>query len=71
MKPSDLRKLTDVELNAKIAEIKKDRFNLRLKQATGNLEKPSDLKMLRKDIARIKTILREKRTDCGGDKNGK
>ncbi len=60
MKLEELRKLTDEELNKKIKESKEELFNLRFQQATGNLEKPSRLRDLRKQVAKMKTILRER-----------
>ena len=56
----ELRELTDEELKAKIQESKEELFNLRFSQATGSLEKPSRIKELRKAVARMKTILRER-----------
>jgi len=56
----ELRALSDEELEAKIKETKKELFDLRLKQSTGSLEKPSRIKELRKLVARLKTILRER-----------
>ena len=55
-----LRELSDKELVGKIIETKKELFNLRMKQSTGALEKTSKIKELRKDVARMKTILRER-----------
>ena len=60
MKNSEIRKLTTEEINKKIDESKEELFNLRMKQATGSLEKPSRIKELRKLVARLKTILRER-----------
>ncbi len=60
MKVNEIRDLTSEEIENKIQEIKEELFNLRFKQATGNLEKPSRIKELRKTIARMKTILRER-----------
>lgn len=60
MKIEELRKLSDADLLKKISENKKELFDLRLKQSTGSLEKPSKMHELRKDVARIKTILRER-----------
>ena len=60
MKINELRELSDEELNNKIAEYKEELFNLRMSQASGNLEKPSRIKELRKLVARMKTILRER-----------
>ena len=59
MKAKELRKLSAEELNKKITESKKELFELRLKQSTGQLEKPSRVRELRKDVARMKTILKE------------
>ena len=60
LKNNDLRNLSTEELNKKLAESKEELFNLRFSQATGNLEKPSRIKELRKLVARIKTIIRER-----------
>ena len=60
MKNNDLRNLSTEELNKKLAESKEELFNLRFSQATGNLEKPSRIRDLRKLVARIKTIIRER-----------
>ena len=60
LKNNDLRNLSTEELNKKIAEYKEELFNLRFSQATGNLEKPSRIKELRKLVARMKTIIRER-----------
>ena len=59
-KIEELRKLTTEELNNKIKENKEELFNLRFQQATGNLEKPGRLKYLRKEVARMKTVIRER-----------
>ena len=60
MKSSELRDLSPEELTAKAAELKKEQFNLRVQQAMGQIENPMRLRTLRKDIAKTKTILREK-----------
>ena len=60
MKTNDIRKLSTEELNIKVNECKEELFNLRMKQATGNLENPARIKELRKTVARIKTILNER-----------
>jgi len=60
LKNNDIRNLSTEELNKKIAEYKEELFNLRFSQATGNLEKPSRIKELRKLVARMKTIIRER-----------
>ena len=60
MKTNEIRKLSTEEINKKIKDSKEELFNLRMKQATGSLEKPARLHELRKDVARYKTILRER-----------
>ena len=60
LKNNDLRNMSTEELNKKIAEYKEELFNLRFSQATGNLEKPSRIKELRKLVARMKTVIRER-----------
>ena len=61
MKVKEIRELTTEELKQKITETKDEIFSLRLKQATGNLEKPSKIHELRKDVARMKTVLAERK----------
>ena len=60
MKTNEIRKLSTEEINKKIAESKEELFNLRMKQATGSLENPSRIRELRKLVARMKTILRDR-----------
>ena len=60
VKTKEIRELTTEEINKKIAESKEELFNLRMKQATGSLENPARIRELRKTVARLKTILRER-----------
>ena len=60
MKTNEIRKLSTEEINKKIAESKEELFNLRMKQATGSLENPSRIRELRKLVARMKTVIRER-----------
>lgn len=60
MTNKEIRELSDKELLSKIEELKEELFNLRFQQATGSLEKPSRINELRKLVARMKTILRER-----------
>lgn len=60
MKANNYRDMTPSELNNKVSELKEELFNLRFQLATGQLENPMRLKEVRKNIARTKTILREK-----------
>ncbi|MEL6111953.1 MAG: 50S ribosomal protein L29 [Pseudomonadota bacterium] len=60
MKASEVRDLSIDELKDKLLQLKKEQFNLRFQGATGQLEKTDRIAMVRKDIARIKTILTER-----------
>ena len=60
MTSQEIRKLTTEEILSKIQECKEELFNLRMQQATGSLEKPSRINELRKQVARMKTIIRER-----------
>jgi large subunit ribosomal protein L29 len=60
MKIRELRDLSKEELQAKTVDIKKELFNLRVQQAMGQIENPMRLRLLRKDIAKAKTVLKEK-----------
>ena len=60
MSNKEIRELSNEELLKKIEEYKEELFNLRFSQATGNLEKPSRIKELRKLVARMKTIMKER-----------
>ena len=57
MKASDVRSKTADELKDQLVNLKKEQFNLRFQRATQQLEKPTEVKKVRRDIARIKTIL--------------
>ncbi len=59
MKIKEVRDLTRDELVVRKAELRKAAFQLRLQQQTGQLEKPSELTKIRKDVARIETVLSE------------
>ena len=60
MKINEVRKLTTEEINKKIVDSKEELLKLRMKQATGTLENSARINELRKDVARYKTILRER-----------
>jgi large subunit ribosomal protein L29 len=60
MKTKEIRELTAEELNVKLKELKEELFNLRFRHAIGQLENPASLNTCKKDIAKVKTILREK-----------
>lgn len=60
MNTKEIRELTTEEIKKKIIESKEELFNLRFQQATGNLEKPHRMRDLRKTVARLKTVLKER-----------
>ena len=59
-KPADLRAKTEDQLTEELGNLKREAFNLRFQAATSQLEKPSRVKEVRKDIARIKTLQSER-----------
>ena len=63
MKPDDLRAMTVDQLDDEVLKLKKERFNLRFQRATGQLENTARVRQVRRDIARIKTIVAQKRSD--------
>jgi large subunit ribosomal protein L29 len=65
MKVVELKEQTTEELETKLLEAKKSLFNLKFQKSTGQLENPLRIRNLRKDIARIKTVLREKELKKG------
>lgn len=67
MKAKDLRELTDEELQQKRGDFREDLFRLKMRKAVAQLENPIRIRQLRRDIARIETILRERETDVDRD----
>ncbi len=61
MKPAEMRDLSLNELQTKADDFRDEAFNIRIKRSTGQLENTARLKQLRRDIARVETIMREKR----------
>jgi len=61
MKMSEIKDLTTVELAAKARDLRQEMFNLRLQQASSQLEKPARLRLLRRDVARLETRLSQLR----------
>ena len=59
MKASEIRKMSAEQLNAKLTELKKDLFMLRMQHATNQLDNPVRIAEVKKDIARVMTIIRE------------
>ena len=62
MKAKELKEMTTAELETKLSELKKDLFFLRMQHATNQLDNPLKINLVKKDIARIKTVIREKET---------
>ena len=60
MELKKMREMSEAELNAELTEVKKDLFNLRFQHVTGQLENPVKMRETKRDIARVKTIIREK-----------
>ena len=60
MELKKMREMTEVELNTELGKMKKELFNLRFQHVTGQLENPVKMRELKRDIARVKTIIREK-----------
>ena len=65
MKASELRTMTPEQLNEKLAGLKKDLFFLRMQHATNQLDNPLKIRETKHDIARVKTMLREKELQAG------
>lgn len=65
MKVNEIRQMTDKELDSKLLELKSELFNLRFQLATGQLDNPMRINAVRKDIARVKTIARERELGIG------
>lgn len=59
MKASEIRELTEAELRQKLNDARQELFNLRVQQSAGRLEKPSRLRALKRDMARIQTVIRQ------------
>ncbi|MEM1046193.1 MAG: 50S ribosomal protein L29 [Pseudomonadota bacterium] len=66
MKATDVKVMTADELQDKLVALKKEQFNLRFQKATGQLENTARVREVRRDIARVKTIMREKSTTANG-----
>jgi large subunit ribosomal protein L29 len=73
MNASELRKKKSEELNAMLLDLRREQFNLRMQKGSGQLSKPSEVKRVRRDIARIKTIMNESSTvkNTAGKATGK
>jgi len=67
MNAQELRDKTPDQLRDELASLKKEQFNLRFQAATGQLENTARMKLVRRDAARVKTILNEKAATAAGD----
>jgi len=65
MKAKEIRQMSEKELNKQLEDLKAELFNLRFQSATGQLDNPLRIKTVRKDIARVKTIVRERELGIG------
>ena len=65
MKANEIRKMSSEDFNNKVNELKNELFNLRFRLATGQLDNPSSIKSVKRDIARVKTIIRERELEVG------
>ena len=63
MKANEIRSLSVSELEAKLVDLKKDLFMLRMQHATNHLDNPIKISNVRRDIARVKTVLRQKQLE--------
>jgi large subunit ribosomal protein L29 len=71
MKASDARTMTVDQIDDEVLKLKKEQFNLRFQRATGQLENTSRVREVRRDIARLKTVARQKRaSDASAGKRG-
>ena len=69
MKATKLREQTEAELREELVTLRKEQFNLRMQEATGQLARPDQFSKVRRNVARVKTILNEKRAAAAGDKS--
>ena len=63
MKANEIRSMSEQELEAKLLELKKDLFMLRMQHATNHLDNPTKISAARRDIARVKTVIRQKQLE--------
>jgi large subunit ribosomal protein L29 len=66
MKPTEIREMTDGEIQDRIEQLQEERFRLRFRSATQQLENPMLLRNIRRDISRLKTVLREREVQNQG-----
>ena len=66
MQASEIRELSEGDIRARIDELERERFNLKFRSATQTLDDPLRLRMIRKDVARLKTVLHERALGAAG-----
>jgi large subunit ribosomal protein L29 len=71
MLAKDIREMSEADINARIADLERERFNLRLASGTRTLDDPLRLRVIRRDVARLNTVLREKVIGIAEAKSGK
>ena len=67
MKPSKIREMTEAELENELVNLKNELFKLRFKSATNQLDNPMRIHAIRKDIARVKTVIRERKLKAANE----
>ncbi len=70
MEYKEIREMTQAELNSLLHDLKEELFSLRFEKTRGNLNNPARFKQLRKDIARVKTVFREKEKESVDQEKG-
>ena len=70
MKAEDIREWDDTEIEARLDELQEERFKLRFRSATMDLENPRIVREIKRDIARLKTVLRERELAAGTEQHG-
>ena len=68
MKAQELKEKTPAQLQEQLVALKKEAFNLRFQQATGQLESTARMRSVRRDVARVKTVLNQKAADAASSK---
>ena len=63
MKANEIREMSAAELESKLMQLKKDLFTLRMQHATNHLDNPVKISAVRRDIARVKTVIRQKQLE--------
>ena len=71
LRSDEIREMSDGDIHARVAELEEERFRLKFRSATEPLENPLRLRTIRRDIARLKTILRERQLAATGGARGR